>query len=373
MSVIFITHDLGVIAEIADRVAVMYKGRIVEEGTVQQLFTHPQHPYTRGLLACRPPLDKRLFRLPVTRDFMEVDSQGDIVEKAQEIKTFVHNLEIPPDIISSREEQLSQRPALLEVKDLHTWFPARKNIFGKVLSWTKAVNGVSFDVREGETMGLVGESGCGKTTLGRTLLRLVAPTSGSILYKGKDIITLPAAELRDLRKDIQIIFQDPYSSLNPRLTIGQAIQEPMKVHGLYGNEAGRQEKVRELLEKVNLLPEHYYRYPHEFSGGQRQRIVIARALALNPSFIICDESVAALDVSIQAQVLNLLMQLREEFGFTSIFISHDLSVVRFVSDRMMVMNKGRIEEAGGADEVYEHPQRAYTKQLINSIPKNIYA
>lgn len=372
MSVIFITHDLGVIAEIADRVAVMYKGRIVEEGTVQQLFMHPQHPYTRGLLACRPPLHKRLFRLPVTRDFMEVDTQGNIVEKAQEIKAFVHSLEIPPDIISNREQQLSRRPALLEVKDLHTWFPARKNIFGKVLSWTKAVNGVSFDVREGETMGLVGESGCGKTTLGRTLLRLVEPTSGSIFYKGRDIATLPAAELRDLRKDIQIIFQDPYSSLNPRLTIGQAIQEPMKVHGLYRNEAGRREKVKELLEKVNLLPEHYYRYPHEFSGGQRQRIVIARALALNPSFIICDESVAALDVSIQAQVLNLLTQLREEFGFTSIFISHDLSVVRFVSDRMMVMNKGRIEEAGQAVVVYENPQSAYTKQLINSIPKNIY-
>ncbi|SHN01095.1 ABC transporter ATP-binding protein [Chitinophaga sp. CF418] len=372
MSVIFITHDLGVIAEIADRVAVMYKGRIVEEGSVRELFTHPKHPYTKGLLACRPPLDKRLFRLPVTRDFMEIDPRGNIVEKALEVKTFVHSLEIPQDIIIDREQQLSQRPALLEVKDLHTWFPARKNLFGKVLSWTKAVNGVSFDVREGETMGLVGESGCGKTTLGRTLLRLVQPTSGSILYKGKDITHLPAAELRDLRKDIQIIFQDPYSSLNPRLTIGRAIQEPMKVHGLYGNEASRREKVRELLEKVNLLPEHYDRYPHEFSGGQRQRIVIARALALNPSFIICDESVAALDVSIQAQILNLLMQLREEFGFTSIFISHDLSVVRFISDRMMVMNRGQIEEAGPAAEVYENPQHAYTKQLINSIPKNIY-
>ncbi|MBW8684378.1 ABC transporter ATP-binding protein [Chitinophaga rhizophila] len=373
MSVIFITHDLGVISEIADRVAVMYKGNIVEEGTVGKLFTDPQHPYTKGLLACRPPLDKRLFRLPVTRDFMEIDQQGHIVEKAQDVKTFVRGLEVPQHVMDDRAAQLAQRPLLLEVKDLHTWFPARKNIFGKVLSWTKAVNGVSFDVREGETMGLVGESGCGKTTLGRTLLQLVTPTSGSIYYKGRDITTLPAAELRDLRKDIQIIFQDPYSSLNPRLTIGQAIEEPMKVHGLYGNDKGRSEKVRELLEKVQLLPEHYQRYPHEFSGGQRQRIVIARALALNPSFIICDESVAALDVSIQAQVLNLLMQLRQEFGFTSIFISHDLSVVRFISDRMMVMNRGRIEEAGLAAEVYESPKSEYTRQLINSIPKNIYA
>jgi peptide/nickel transport system ATP-binding protein len=372
MSVIFITHDLGVIAEIADRVAVMYKGRIVEEGSVAQLFMHPQHPYTKGLLACRPPLDKRLFRLPVTRDFMEIDPQGEMVEKAQEVKAFVHSLEIPQELIAGREAMLIQRPLLLEVKDLHTWFPAKKNIFGKVLSWTKAVNGVSFDVREGETMGLVGESGCGKTTLGRTLLRLAEPTSGSIWYKGKDITTLPAGELRDLRKDIQIIFQDPYSSLNPRMTIGRAIEEPMKVHGLYGTEQGRRERVKELLAKVNLLPEHYNRYPHEFSGGQRQRIVIARALALDPSFIICDESVAALDVSIQAQVLNLLMQLREEFGFTSIFISHDLSVVRFISDRMMVMNRGQIEEAGPAAEVYEQPKSEYTRQLINSIPKNIY-
>lgn len=370
MSVVFITHDLGVVAEIADKVAVMYKGRIVEQGTVQQLFTRPQHPYTKGLLACRPPLDKRLYRLPVIRDFMEVDNAGQIQEK--EANDLVRNLEIPLSQLVSREQQLSANPLLLEVNDLHTWFPARHNLLGKTLTWTKAVNGVSFQVREGETMGLVGESGCGKTTLGRTLLRLVEPTSGNIIYKGKDISRLPASEMRDLRKDIQIIFQDPYSSLNPRLTIGQAILEPMHVHGLYGNDKVRKEKVQELLEKVNLLPEHYYRYPHEFSGGQRQRIVIARALALQPSFIICDESVAALDVSIQAQVLNLLIQLREEFGFTYIFISHDLSVVRFISDRMMVMNKGKIEESGDADEVYENPQSVYTRQLISSIPKNIH-
>ncbi|OMP80657.1 ABC transporter ATP-binding protein [[Flexibacter] sp. ATCC 35208] len=373
MSVVFITHDLGVIAEIADRVAVMYKGQIVEQGSVQEIFTHPQHPYTKGLLACRPPLDKRLYRLPVTHDFMEVDTAGQIQEKGQAVQSLVQSLEIPAEKIILREQYIAQQPPLLEVKDLHTWFPASRNIFGKVLSWTKAVNGVSFTVKEGETMGLVGESGCGKTTLGRTLLRLTPPTGGSILYKGKDLCQLPASEMRDLRKELQIIFQDPYSSLNPRLTVGQAILEPLQVHGLYANDRQRKEKVQELLDKVNLLPEHYYRYPHEFSGGQRQRIVIARALALQPSFIICDESVAALDVSIQAQVLNLLMRLREEFGFTYIFISHDLSVVRFISDRMIVMNKGRIEEAGLADQVYEHPQSAYTKQLISSIPKNIYA
>ena len=373
MSILFITHDLGVIAEVADRVAVMYKGQIVEQGTALQLFTHPKHPYTKGLLACRPPLDKRLYRLPVTRDFMETDNAGHILEKPQAVGALVKSLGIPAAEIIERERQLALQPALLEVKDLHTWFPASRNIFGKVLSWTKAVNGVSFTVKKGETMGLVGESGCGKTTLGRTILRLTPPTSGSIFYKGKDLCQLPASEMRDLRKDLQIIFQDPYSSLNPRLTVGQAILEPMQVHGLYENDGQRKEKVQELLGKVNLLPEHYFRYPHEFSGGQRQRIVIARALALQPSFIICDESVAALDVSIQAQVLNLLMKLREEFGFTYIFISHDLSVVRFISDRMMVMNKGKIEEAGQADQVYERPQSDYTKQLIRSIPKNIYA
>ncbi|MVT11061.1 ABC transporter ATP-binding protein [Chitinophaga tropicalis] len=372
MSVIFITHDLGVIAEIADRVAVMYKGRIVEEGTVTQLFSHPQHPYTKGLLSCRPPLDKRLYRLPVTRDFMEVDPSGNIIEKPQAVKALVNSLEIPESIITGRATFLAKQPPLLEVENLHTWFPARRNLFGKVLSWTKAVNDVSFFVKEGETMGLVGESGCGKTTLGRTLLRLQEPTAGSIRYKGKEITGLSRSSMRELRKDIQIIFQDPYSSLNPRSTVGQAILEPMQVHGMHGNDRTRREKVKELLAKVNLLPEHYDRYPHEFSGGQRQRIVIARALALEPSFIICDESVAALDVSIQAQVLNLLMQLREEFGFTYIFISHDLSVVRFISDRMMVMNKGKIEEAGPAAQVYEHPQSPYTKQLIESIPKNIY-
>jgi peptide/nickel transport system ATP-binding protein len=258
---------------------------------------------------------------------------------------------------------------LLEVKNLKTWFPSKKNFFGKTTDWVKAVDDVSFNVQEGETLGLVGESGCGKTTLGRTILRLAPAESGEILFEGKNLLDMNASDLKDMRRHMQIIFQDPYSSLNPRMTIGNAIQEPMSVHGIYENEKVRKEKVIELLEKVNMKPEQYSRYPHEFSGGQRQRICIARALALNPRFIICDESVSALDVSVQAQVLNLLIHLREEFKFTYIFISHDLSVVKFMSDRMVVMNKGKIEEMGAADEIYNNPQQDYTKRLINAIPK----
>ncbi|MFX1708167.1 ABC transporter ATP-binding protein [Chitinophaga sp. CC14] len=371
MSVIFITHDLGVVAEIAERVVVMYKGNIVEEGTVRNVFLHPQHPYTKGLLACRPPLDKRLVRLPVIRDFMETDSRGQIHEKAGAIRDVMQSLVIPEAALRQRELQLAAAAPLLEVHQLKTWFPVKRSITGKVLQWAKAVDDVSFRVITGETLGLVGESGCGKTTLGRSLLRLAEPTAGSIIYKGQDIRSLSAAGMRALRKDMQLIFQDPYASLNPRKTIGAAILEPMKVHGLYGTERQQKAKVLELLEKVNLLPEHFNRYPHEFSGGQRQRIVIARALAVEPSFIICDESVAALDVSVQAQVLNLLIRLREELGFTCIFISHDLSVVRFISDRMMVMQKGKIVEQGAADRVYNHPENPYTQQLIAAIPKGI--
>jgi peptide/nickel transport system ATP-binding protein len=246
-------------------------------------------------------------------------------------------------------------------------------MLGKALLYNKAVDEVSFEVYKGETLGLVGESGCGKTTLGRALLRLIEPTAGKIIYNQTDLTARKKESLKELRKEIQIIFQDPYSSLNPRLTIGAAIAEPMKVHQLHATDKQRKDKVVELLEKVNLRPEHFNRYPHEFSGGQRQRIVIARALALNPSFIVCDESVSALDVSVQAQVLNLLNDLKREFGFTVIFISHDLSVVRYISDRIMVMNKGRIEESGAADEIYLHPRSTYTQKLISSIPKGIIA
>lgn len=355
MGIIFITHDLGVVAEIADKVVVLYKGNIVEENTVASIFTNAQHPYTKALLACRPILHKKGERLPVVSDFL--------AEKQ------VSGFKLQVASNNEQKTQNQEQQTLLSVKNLKVYFPSKKTFLGKVLDFNKAVDDVSFDVYEGETLGLVGESGCGKSTLGRTLLRLIDATSGSITYKGENLIETTNAKLKTLRKDMQIIFQDPYSSLNSRLTIGEAIAEPLLVHNIITNAKARKERVIELLEKVSLQADHYNRYPHEFSGGQRQRIVIARALALQPSFIVCDESVSALDVSVQAQVLNLLNDLKKDFGFTAIFISHDLSVVRYISDRIMVMNKGKIEEIGAAEQVYHHPLSNYTKKLIASIPK----
>ncbi len=362
MGVIFITHDLGIVGEIADRVVVMYKGRIVEQNTATNIFSKPQHPYTKALLACRPALHAKGEKLPVVSDFMEVNESGEIKEKT-EVRSKKHEV---------RDEVQNENlfgEILLKVENLKVHYPTKKSFLGKILAYTKAVDDVSFELYKGETLGLVGESGCGKTTLGRAILRLVEPTSGNIMYKGNNLLAADKKKLKQIREDMQIIFQDPYSSLNPRKTIGDAIAEPLKVHHILRDSKQRKKRVLELLEKVGLKAEHYDRYPHEFSGGQRQRIVIARALALEPSFIVCDESVSALDVSVQAQVLNLLDDLKKEFQLTLIFISHDLSVVRHVSDRIIVMNKGKIEEIGSAEEIYQHPRSPYTQKLLLSIPK----
>ena len=371
MSIIFITHDLGVIADIADSVLIMYKGKILESGTVKEIFSNPQHPYTKGLLACRPTMEWRLKKLPVVSDFMDETSEGIISEKKLTIEEHTGRLVLSKEERVSLHEKLYAKKPILEVKNLKTYFPIRWGIFRKAQEYVKAVDDVSFNVYPGETLGLVGESGCGKTTLGRTILSLIEPTDGQVLFKDTDISSLSSREMRQVRKNLQIIFQDPYSSLNPRITIGSAVMEPMKVHNIHDNDRQRKEKVMELLCKVNMSEVHFNRYPHEFSGGQRQRVCIARALALNPEFIICDESVSALDVSVQAQVLNLLNELKHEFGFTYIFISHDLSVVKFMSDRMIVMKDGKIHEYGDSDEIYANPATEYTRKLIDAIPKGI--
>ena len=355
MGVLFITHDLGVVQSIADKIVVMYKGHIVEQGTVDEIFHKPQHPYTKALLACRPALHPKGKRLPVVSDFLEVESEKWKVESSEWQ-------------VASGEKRVTNASPLLQIQNLNVWFPEKQKLFGKPTSFMKAVNNVSFDIMAGETVGLVGESGCGKTTLGRSILRLVEATSGSILLNNENILQKPINAFKPQRKDLQIVFQDPYSSLNPRINIGDAITEPMLVHHLAANKKEAKERSIELLEKVNLTADQFKRYPHEFSGGQRQRIVIARALALQPSFIVWDESVSALDVSVQAQVLNLLNDLKQEFGFTSLFISHDLSVVRYICDRIVVMNKGQIEETGLADEIYYRPQKEYTRQLLDAIP-----
>jgi peptide/nickel transport system ATP-binding protein len=356
MSIIFISHDLALVSEIADKVVVMYQGKIVEQGNSKVIFKNPKELYTKALINSKPSLDVRLKKLPTVEDYI-----SDRI-----------NTEVYTD--TEREETLKNiynEEPILVVKNLKKYFISEKKWFSNQQSTVKAVDGVSFEIYEGETVGLVGESGCGKTTLGRTILGLEEVSDGEIIYKGKDISQLSKKEFKELRKEIQIIFQDPFSSLNPRIPVGKAILEPMRVHKILNSDTERKEYVFNLLDKVGLEKEHFYRYPHEFSGGQRQRIGIARTIALKPKLIICDESVSALDVSVQAQVLNLLNELKSEFDFTYIFISHDLSVVKYMSDQLLVMNNGQIEEKGDADAIYKNPKTAYTQKLIEAIPKGI--
>jgi peptide/nickel transport system ATP-binding protein len=349
MGVIFITHDLGVVKEIADRVYILYKGELKEQGPTATIFHQPHHPYTKALIACRPANHRKGQRLPVVSDFLQPESR------------------ITDQSIKKTKDPNSQ-DELISVENLIVRYPVHTNWLGKTTHWFTAVDNVSFTIRTGETLGLVGESGCGKTTLGRTLLGLSPVTSGKIRYQNKDITDLSPSEFKPLRKEVQLVFQDPYSSLNPRLTIGDAIAEPMLRLDKRMGRTDRKKKVTELLERVSLPSHMLQRYPHEFSGGQRQRIVIARALAMQPQFLVCDESVSALDVSVQAQVLNLLNELKQDLGLTLLFISHDLSVVRYMSDRMLVMQKGQIVEEGVAEAIYHHPRHPYTQQLLEAIP-----
>ena len=355
MSIIFITHDLALISEIANRVLVMYKGKIVEQGTVNHVFKNPQHNYTKALLNSRPALNVRLKVLPTIQDYLNNTQKSDLITTEDRKKT---------------HQKLYAKPPLLEIVNVEKTYISKSGWFSKPKTF-KAVNGVSFKLYEGETLGLVGESGCGKSTLGNAILMLDKPTAGSIYYKGTDITKLNKNAIKSLRKDIQIIFQDPFASLNPRIPVGRAIMEPMQVHGLYNSNAERKENVLQILNRVGLSENYFNRYPHEFSGGQRQRIGIARTIALKPKLIVCDESVSALDISVQAQVLNLLNELKHDFGFTYIFISHDLAVVKYMADQLLVMHQGKVEELGDADDIYEKPKKAYTKKLIEAIPKGI--
>ena len=354
MGVLFISHDLGIVHSIADSIAVIYKGEIVEQGDKDKVFNSPVHPYTKGLLACRPPIDCRPLRLPTVDDYLSGKPINTHSQSKQD-RELLH------------EKIYSQAP-VLQVKDLEVDYVLSRNFFGKSTKVFKALNKVSFDLYEGETLGLVGESGSGKTTIGRAIMKLIQTSSGNIIYRGKSISNVSKSQLKELRKQIQIIFQDPYSSLNPKITIGEAIEEPLKVHKIEPDEKKRRQMVIEMMQKVGLEPSFFNRYPHEFSGGQRQRVGIARALILSPKIVICDESVSALDVSIQAQVLNLLSDLKRDMGLTYIFISHDLAVVKYVSDRMMVIRGGKMVAQDEADSLYYNSSNEYVKKLIDSIP-----
>jgi len=359
MAMIFITHDLGVVSQIAQRILVMYKGKTVEQGDVKQIFHAPQHPYTKGLLACKPPLNSRPERLLTVADFLNESESIPFVKQVEESQR------------TSAHHKLYAAQPLLHVQGLTTKFITKKGFIKPTTTILNAVDHVSFDVYKGETLGLVGESGCGKSTLGRSILRLIEPSAGKIIYNNRNLLDLRASEMLQMRSKMQLIFQDPFSSLNPRITVGNAIAEPMEVHGMAKSKDEIRAKVMKLLLRVGLTEQHYDRYPHEFSGGQRQRIGIARTLAVEPEFIVCDESVSALDVSVQAQVLNLLNELKEEFKLTYIFISHDLSVVKYMCDNIIVMQKGKIVEMAEADQLYSNPQSDYTKKLIDAIPKHL--
>lgn len=350
MSVLFISHDLNVVSKIADRVVVMYKGKLMEQGKTTTVFHHPNDTYTKALLASKPSAEKRLKKLPTLNDFLQEKTVTDEETTTERFKKHL---------------KLYQKEPLLRIENVNKTYVSKTAIFGKVQPY-RALSSVSLSIYEGETLGLVGESGCGKTTLGKTILQLEKPDSGAVFYRGTEITKLSAKAMKALRKDIQMIFQDPYSSLNPKMKVGEAVMEPMQVHQLYKNDKQRREKALELFRQVGLEESHFNRYPHEFSGGQRQRIGIARAIALQPKLVICDESVSALDISVQAQVLNLLNELKDKQGFTYLFISHDLSVVKYMSDRIAVMQKGQIEELNEADTLYRNPQKEYTKTLLKA-------
>ena len=369
IGIIFVSHDLALISELCDQLIVMYNGSIVEEGKTKDVYSNPKHPYTRGLLACKPPLKLKLRRLATRNSFMEVDEDGLLCDIDISIEEVLNNLKLSKTEIEQSNKKIYASKTIFEVKNLSKIFVKKRTLLGKTLVKIKALDNINLKVFEGESLGIVGSSGCGKTSLGRAMLKLIRINSGQIIYNGKDITNLSPRKMSFLRKDMQIIFQDPYSSLNPKIRVGNAILEPMKIHKILNNDLERKEEILNLLKKVGLKEEHYNRYPHEFSGGQRQRICIARAIALKPKFILCDESVSALDVSVQAEVLNLLKELKEQYNLTYIFISHDLSVVNFISDRIIVMDKGKIIEEGLTQDIYNKPKHKKTQELILSIPK----